>query len=60
MYQDLNTPLQGVEGHQLCANSKYVAVSLLIIIIFLYIIIHPFLMIDTMERWWWYFHREVT
>lgn len=26
-YQDLNCPLQGVEGNQLCANARYVAVS---------------------------------
>lgn len=27
LYQDLVTPLQGTEGHSLCANEKYVAVS---------------------------------
>ena len=26
-FLDLHTPLQGVEGNQVCANAKYVAVS---------------------------------
>jgi len=27
LFQDLSTPLQGVEGNQVCANDKYVVVS---------------------------------
>jgi len=26
MYQDLKTPLQGIEGNQICANSKHVVI----------------------------------
>ena len=29
LYQDLKTPVQGVEGNPICANSQYVVVSTL-------------------------------
>ena len=32
-FLDLHTPLQGVEGNQVCANAKYVAVSSFIVVI---------------------------
>ena len=28
MYQEINSPFSTIEGHQICANTKYVAVSI--------------------------------
>lgn len=57
MYQELTTPLQGVEGNQVCANDKYVAVSnsyleIILLLIFAF-------NLDPMERRRWSIHGQI-